>query len=144
MDFCHTVARLLLAASLLTWIGCGNSSAEGTNRIDFSVLRKMAEMHEAYQREHNNEPPKDEADFRRYLESKQSELAGLTVDEMFVSPRNGKPLKWSYGKLPVSPMGIRLLAYETEPTDGKRLVIGRGSIEVLDDARFRKMYPSIK
>jgi hypothetical protein len=105
----------------------------------------MAEMHEAYQREHNTAPPKDEADFRRHLESKQSELnsAGLTVDKMFVSPRNGKPIKWSYGKLPVSPMGIRLLAYETEPTDGKRLVIGRCSIEVLDDARFRKLYPNI-
>jgi hypothetical protein len=106
----------------------------------------MGGFYAGYLGAHNNQPPKDEVEFRAYLATQQEALdkAGLSIDEMFLSPRGG-PLAWVYGaRPPVGPMGMTYVAYETTPVDGKRLVIaGGGMTKEMDDAEFRQVFPNV-
>jgi hypothetical protein len=100
----------------------------------------LADLYAAYLGAHSDQPPPDEQAFRQFLQTKQSNLerAGLTVDEVFVSPRNGEPLDWVYrGPLPTIANGMTVFAYEKSSADGKRLVIARrGMYQVIDQAEF--------
>ena len=70
------------------------------------------------------------------------EQSGLSLDQMFVSPRNGEPLVWVYGKSPPSANGMTFIAYEKSSTDGQRFVLATGGMhEVMDDAQFRRLFP---
>jgi hypothetical protein len=97
-------------------------------------------------RDHRGKPPASEAAFREYLNGKQDLLqqAGITADQMFVSARGDKPLKWVYGNAPPvwRQNGMTCYAYEAEPVAGKRLVMGgRGMAVEVDDAQFRTIFP---
>jgi hypothetical protein len=125
--------------------GCGGGgSAAKTTVADYSKIRAMGVVYSAYLEEHAGQPPQGEQEFRDYLSGKQELLdrTSLSVDEMFTSPR-GKPLTWVYGQPPPrGSAGMTYFGYETEPVDGKRLVIaGRGMYEEMDDAQFRKVFP---
>jgi hypothetical protein len=137
----------LLAVMMLALGGCaGGSSAKGP-AVDSNRLRMMAGFYEGYLGNHRNQPPPNEHAFRDYLTSKQESLqkAGLTVGDMFVSPRNGMPIQWVYGRrLPfVRQKDMTCYGYEKEPVDGKRLVVGgRGMFEELDETQFRSVFPN--
>jgi len=64
---------------------------------------------------------------------------------MFVSSRYKKPYMVIYG--PTSgegPAGQPVIAYEQEGMNGKRFVASKmGAVEEVDEARFRKMVPSV-
>jgi hypothetical protein len=107
----------------------------------------MAGFYEAFLRDHHGQPPANEQAFRDYLNGKQENFqnAGITIDQMFVSPRDGKSLKWVYGRKPpvLRQNNMTCYAFEAEPVAGKRLVIGgRGMYIELDDAQFRSAFPN--
>lgn len=138
--------RLSLAVAVLVLAGCGGGqSADGVTATDYGKIRGMTAMYVQYMGAHGGKAPADEQAFRQFLETKQDmlERQGVSVDDMFESPRTGGAMEWVYGKAPPSGEGgIRYVGYEKEPTDGKRLVIGTpGIYEVLDDAQFHRMFP---
>jgi hypothetical protein len=138
------VAITLLAAALSA-AGCGSKARESAV-ADYSRVRAMGDFYSGFFAENRGQPPKDEQAFRDYLNTKQEQLkkAGLTVDDMFKSPRAEGPLVWVYGKrAPVGSSGISYVGYEKIPIANKRLVIGtRGVYEQLDEAQFRKVFPN--
>jgi hypothetical protein len=140
--------RWLALALLVAGGGCRQSVPESASGgLDSKVGRAMEGFYNAYLDAHNNQPPKDEQAFRQFLETKQDFLtkSGLTTDKMFASPRNGKPLKWVYGKPQKSSDGITLLAYEAEPADGTRLILGtRGMLDIMDEAKFHGIFPNAR
>jgi hypothetical protein len=106
----------------------------------------MTGFYEGYLRENRNQPPANEQAFRDFLNSKQENFqkAGVTIEQLFVSPRDGKPLKWVYGKKPPiwREINMTCYAYEAEPVGGKRLVLGgRGMTVELDEAQFKQVFP---
>ena len=104
-------------------------------------------MYASYLASHKFQPPKDEAELRQFLTSEPARLekAGLTVEEMFVSPRNGEPLTWVFAKHPPTAGGISVYAYESNPVDGQRLLMGdRGSYIVMDELEFKKALPNAR
>ena len=134
-------------AIVLALAGCGGGGGTRVaGGIDFTKARAMPGLYGAYLREHKNQPPPNEQAFRDYLGTKQEALerAGLSLEAMFVSPRNGQPLVWIFGrKLPTGQGGMEFIAYEKTPVDGKRLVIAtRGMFEEMDEARFRTVFPN--
>jgi hypothetical protein len=133
---------LLFMAGLFQVAGCGGAPT-GANAPDYSSIRAMTGFYEWYLGENKHQPPKDEQQFRAYLQGKQDSLDefGLTVDEMFASPR-GEKLQWVYGKKPPSgPAGMMYIAYESRPVDGKRLVLStRGMHEEMDETRFQAVF----
>ena len=106
----------------------------------------MAAFYGAYLQEHGGQPPPDEQAFRDFLAAKQPELetAGLSVDDMFISPRSPSSIQWIYGgALPVGPSGMEYFAYEQQPIDNARLVIAsRGIFDLMDESRFHEVFPN--
>jgi hypothetical protein len=138
----------MLAGCLLSVVACTkNSTITGEPpAADYGRVRTMSSFYEGYLREHGNQPPPSEQAFREYLNTKQENLqkAGLKIEEMFLSPRNAKPLQWAFGqKVPYYRQNnMACYAYETEPVGGKRLVIGnRGMFVELDETNFRSVFP---
>jgi hypothetical protein len=135
---------------LLALSGCGSSGgAETSPDGDYSKVRTMIGFYEGYLSDHRGQAPANEQAFRDYLNSKQENLqkAGITVDQMFVSPREGKPLKWAYGKKPpvLKQNNMTCYAYEADPVAGKRLVIGaRGMSAEIDESQFQTLFPNTK
>jgi hypothetical protein len=125
--------------------GCGSKAGQ-SSAADYTKVRAMGDFYSSYLSDHRGQPPKDEQAFRDYLNTKQDQLknVGLTVDDMFKSPRGDGPLVWVYGKKPpVGSSGITYVAYERVPVGDKRLVIGtRGMYEQLDEAQFREAFPN--
>jgi hypothetical protein len=135
---------IVVVATALAPAGCGRGAKQA--EVDYTKVRAMGDFYSSYIAEHRGQPPKDEQAFRGYLATKEEQLnkAGLTVDEMFTSPRGSGPIVWVYGKKPPqSSSGTSYFGYEKSTVDGKRLVIGsRGSYEHLDDTQFRKAFPN--
>jgi hypothetical protein len=134
-----------MAAALLVFLG-GCAASESTPAVaDYGKVRAMGGMYGMYMGKHKGQAPPNEQAFREWLNTKQDPLqqAGLTVDQMFVSPRNGQPLEWVYGrKPPTSPSGMTCIAYEKTPVGGKRLVLAtRGMYEEMDESQFSKVFP---
>ena len=106
----------------------------------------MSGFYETYMQERNGQAPPDEQAFRKYIEDQPDRLEryGLTVDKMFVSPRNGAPIQWVFGKVPsAGRAGMVIIAYETEPTNGERLVLAtRGMSKSMNEADFRAVFPN--
>lgn len=87
-------------------------------------------------------PPKDEAEFKEKIKAINADLNAVgvsSVDELFVSERDGQPLVVDYGDFP---KGSSVVIYEQTGVDGKRMVGQRiGSVEEVDDARFKELVP---
>jgi hypothetical protein len=146
----HWVRRvdwLVLLAVLCAVPGCGGSGSSAKGVIEYRRVRAMTDLYTGYLGEHRGQPPANEQAFRQYLATKQDDLerSELTIDQMFMSPRETGPLVWVYGMLPPSgPMGT-YYGYEQTPVDGKRLVIANlGMYELVDDARFHATFPNAK
>ena len=101
----------------------------------------MGDLYVAHLAEHKTGPA-DEAAWRAFLNNKQTELqeAGLTIDQMFVSPRDGAPLTWVYGKTPKNQFGLTIVAFEQAPVDGRRFVVAtNGMTDNVEESRFQAM-----
>lgn len=137
--------NVAVASLTLMLAGCGGGGGATTTVADYSKIRSMGAMYESFLNAHG-QPPKDEAEFRAFLTEKEGVLdeAGLSVDDMFVSPHGGE-MVWLYGqKLPKGGSGMTYLGYEKEAVDGKRLVIaGRGMYEQLDETAFKGAFPAV-
>jgi hypothetical protein len=143
---------LSLAMLVAATAGCGDDEASSppgaASLAEYEKVRPMSDMYGEYLTSHGNQPPKDEPTFRAYLTSKQDliQKLGLTIDQMFISPRSDQPLAWVYGmRPPTGVSGFQYFAYEKTPVGGKRLAIGaRGMFEELDEAQFKKIFPNVK
>lgn len=148
MEICfERTNRRVLAILVLALAGCGGGGdgSAGMHESDTTTMCAMSGLYGQYLGQHKNQPPPNEKAFRDYLNTKQDDLqrVGLTIDQMFVSPRNGEPFEWVYGrKPPAGPAGMTYVGYEKTSVDGKRLVIAtRGMYEEMDDAKFRTVFP---
>jgi hypothetical protein len=85
--------------------------------------------------------PANEQEFKAAIGKMDISLEAMkvgSIDELFVSERDGQPFVIVYGQ---SPQGV--VAYEQTGVDGKRQVgFKLGNIEDVDEARFRELVPS--
>jgi hypothetical protein len=136
--------NIWMVVYLVAIAGC--SKGGGGADVDSQHVRGMSVMYGQYLTEHRGAPPQDEQEFRTFLASKESTLdqLDLSVDDMFVSPRNGAPIAWFFSKKPVTgPSGMSYIAYEKEPVNGKRFMIAtRDMYEEIDEAEFQKLIAS--
>ncbi|MBA3484608.1 MAG: hypothetical protein H0T51_22620 [Pirellulales bacterium] len=88
-------------------------------------------------------PPKDEGEFKEAIGKSDVDLKALKVeslDELFVSERDGQPMVVAYGP---SPFGVDVVAYEQTGVNGMRQVGHKiGMVEEVDEARFRELVPA--
>jgi len=87
--------------------------------------------------------PHDEQEFKKFIAARSTTAEKLkigSIDELFVSERDGQPLHVVYG---TPPTGSDVVVYEQTGLDGKRQVGHRiGMVEEVDEAQFKKLTAS--
>jgi hypothetical protein len=137
-----------LLIGLAATLGCGGVSPTGGGD-DFQTRRMLGLVATFYGDflSERGAPPKDEADFRAFLQerSKRLERMSLSADELLTSPRDGQPFVIVYGKrvAPPDSPNTPWAAYEKEGVDGKRLAAQvRGQIVELTADEIAKQLQS--
>jgi hypothetical protein len=129
---------LLLMASTL--VGCRGPSADA-QQGQLNHVRLLTMMYTKVSSQHGRNP-KDEQEFKDMIRKSDVSLEAMkvsSIDELFVSERDGQPLGVVYG--PAAP-GSDVVVYEPTGVDGIRLVGHKlGMVEGVDEARFRELVP---
>lgn len=130
-------------------VGC--SSHQANLEQEQSNLKPLATLYGRFIGQHRGQPPASEAQFKEFINSGGKDLLSTfqvsSVDELFVSSRDGKPYVVLYGaaaaKGPPGPAGSPVVAYEQEGVGGKRFVASSmGAVEEVDEARFKELVPA--
>ena len=121
-------------------VGCaGESTPE--DPVSASRLNILSDAFYRYQTL-NRKLPENEQQIRQLLEQQMDHLSdsGIgSVDEVFVSERDGQPYTVLFGKDVIEHDGRVMIAYEQTGVEGKRLVAFRGGIEEMDDMVLREI-----
>ena len=134
---------LIAASSLLA--GCGGAGGSNVAK-EKSHLRILGRTYIGYITNKGRRPA-DEAEFKAYVQESMGppvlERYGInSVEELYVSERDGQPLVFLYGKQPQGD-DDDVVGYEKTGVDGKRWVSFRlGNIEEVDETRFRELIPN--
>ncbi len=130
-------------ALLLLFIGLGCSSPPAPNAPERVPLRHLAILYGKYRNAHRGAPPKDEADFKKFitgLDPAQLAAAGVSaaeVDTLFVSPRDGQPYDVRYNDPPSADRPSAVVA-EKVGKGGKRMVAySTGQVDEVDEAQYQ-------
>jgi hypothetical protein len=137
---------LLIAALCALALGCGTRTASQPQQE--SRLKALAVLYGQFMPQHRGQPPANEAEFKKFIESQAKTLSNnFGINDpasVLVSERDGKPYGIVYGK-PTGPAelaGAPVIAYEQEGVGGKRFVANSlGAVEEVDGARFRQLVP---
>lgn len=131
MAGCNSSRWLLLCGVLVvaTGIGCSQSSPESTlASVNESNVQRLTNLYFAYQKKHDFNGPKDEQDFRQFVQgigADKLQRIGVdpaSIESVFVSERDGQPFKVRY-RVKGSIMGTQEpVVFESQGTDGKRIV----------------------
>ena len=120
---------LLLAIAL----GCGESGGAAPTK-QASHVRKLTSLHTMVSLKLRR-PPRDEQEFKQTLASLQispDKYGVASIDELFISERDGQPLIVTYG---TPPKNSDVVVYEQTGVHGLRLVGHKiGKIEEVDEA----------
>ena len=128
-----TLLSLFVAAA----IGCNEQGGGRESRE--SNLRLVAVLYSQYLAAHDGQAPRDADEFRAYVQSlgpgvlQRAGLSGL--DELFVSPRDGRPfaVKYQDGNWPLD----GAIAYEQVGAEGTRYVAANlGGVTEITDEEF--------
>jgi hypothetical protein len=133
MAICLTLIALALT-------GCGGGGSEAKKQA-LSHVRLLTSLHTKVSSQLRRFP-KDEQEFKAEIEKSDVSLEALKVDsldELFVSERDGQPLVVAYGQAPAD---SDVVVYEQTGVDGLRQVGHRiGMVEEVDAARFAEIVP---
>jgi hypothetical protein len=123
-----------------TLAGCGGPSADA-QQGQLNHVRLLTMMYTKVSSQLGRNP-KDEQEFQDLIHKADPSLEAMkvsSIDELFVSERDGQPLGVHYGP---HPPGSDVVVYEQTGVDGKRLIGHKiGHVEEVDEARFRELVP---
>jgi hypothetical protein len=141
---------LLLIACLAGVIaGCGGQTGGEVSQVQ-SNLGWLGSKYAMFVGSHRGRAPKNIDEFRQYVEKKTTsqELERLkvkSVDELFISPRDGKPVKMiTYSKLPafVGGQPPPVVFHEEAGKDGKLTIVYLGgNTQTVDAADLQTLLP---
>jgi len=123
--------------------GCGGGGNSEVRKQGFSHVRLLTSLHTRVTSTLGRYP-KDEAEFKAALAQNNLSPEALkvnSIDELFISERDGQPLVVVYGQ---PPAGTDVVVYEQTGVDGLRQIGRRiGIIEEVDAARFAEIVPKM-
>jgi hypothetical protein len=141
---CARSAQVFAGTVLIALGGCGGDGASAPNNSETSHLRVITAL---YFRATSalGKKPASEQEFKTFLAGDSLDLDVLgvdSIDDLFVSERDGQPLVILYGsdRKGVDP---RVVAYEAVGKDGARLVgFDSGQITEADETHFKELVPA--
>lgn len=133
--------KLALCLALVIGVTSGCGSAESKNG-GLSRVNLLSMLFTKVSSDLGHEPTNEEQ-FKQGIANSGTPLERLevaSVDELFISERDGQPLVVVYGP---RPKGSDVIIYEQTGVDGKRQVAHRiGTVEEVDSARFAELVPA--
>jgi hypothetical protein len=146
----RTVYQLVLVGSLIAALpGCGRQGAEV--RPVQNKLGWLGSMYGMYVAENQGRTPRKLDDFKKYIEKRTtaeqlSRLGVSSVEELFTSPRDGKPFQLiAYETLPPreADKDAPIVLYETQGADGRRAIAYLGGATMtVDENVLPQMLPA--
>lgn len=140
--------RLMVRSPALSFVvcvlsltsGCANEYDAPAGKLQRSHIRTLLTLYVSCQQSLGR-LPRDEAEFRVFINEKGGAVLNRldisSVDELFFSERDGKPLVVNYDSV-----GSDIVIYEQEGIDGVRQVgYSLGMIREVDDAEFATLVP---
>jgi hypothetical protein len=132
------VAPLLLPAFLLASVGCHGSDENAVKR-ESSHVRLLTNLHGLASSKLGH-APHDEQEFKQGIAAAHMSPEKLkvgSIDELFVSERDGQPLVVVYG---TPPKNSDVVVYEQVGVNGKRQIGHRiGMVEEVDEAQYKEL-----
>lgn len=136
----------LYALIAFTVAGCSSSPPAASDDLGIARLTILTKQYVSYLNSHQSRPPASEAEFKQLLTDAGGSIlkkgGANTVDELFVSPRDGQPFVIEYGARAGRLLDRGIIAYERTGKDGTHLIGRRlGFAEVVDADAFRTAVP---
>jgi hypothetical protein len=123
----------MVGASLVAATGCGDDSGGAARNVDSdaqTLLRVLANEYGEFMAAHQDRVPKDEAEFRKFLEPRVATVGAsfqiATVDELLKSPRDHQALVIATGtrREPSDAPGVPWALRERTGVDGQIMAVG--------------------
>ena len=131
--------------------GCGGFDADSAvKEANGTNAQRLVNLYQYHQLRNSGEGPKDELSFRAFIGGMNPLILGRmevdanSLDELFVSARDGQPFNIRYG-LKGSDRGPAVpTVFEQEGVDGKRLVACTQMVtkEVEDESEYQELLES--
>ncbi len=149
-NYIFAISSLLIFSCCLT-LGCSNDpAASGLARIKELNSTNVAKVRTCFimYESRTKRWPKNQDELTRVLTSGQGRLdralerigvSSESFEEIFVSERDGKPLKIKWG-IKMHPERIMPVAFEETGVDGVRLVAADVLLEVDNDEEYNKLW----
>jgi hypothetical protein len=132
---------------LVALVGCGGSSADSGGSED-SNIQSIANAYSLFLKQYR-QLPANEKEFKKFVERVVAEDAelkakNLTVDQLMISQRDGKPFGVNCRDKP-PPVGSIIAVYERAGVGGSRLIADTaGNVKEVDDVSFRELVPNAR
>ena len=140
-------SSIIGALMLATLVGCGSPEKTQSVERETSHLRWLIRLYtHARQR---GQAPQSEQEFKQFMQSMDRAALDRTlaaahvtsIDELFISERDGLPYVIFYGQRPTG-VANDLVAFEQTGVGGTRYVgYGLGIVEEVDEQRFKELVP---
>lgn len=144
----QTVGPLAFLLTVVVFSGCRHAD-DGNSQTEIRLSR-LGLSYALFAGKHLGVPPSSTTELRNYLEQtisiSQCNAMGVnSIDQMLISPRDGKPYKLiALQRLPPPAPGMRppVVFYEQVGREGKRYVayLG-GGVEEVDVSLFQQLVP---
>jgi hypothetical protein len=132
---------LLLSVVVADYAGCVTKD-ESIKQRETSHVRLLTSLH-AMVTAKLGRVPRDEQEFKQTIAKLSVSLERLkvgSIDELFISERDGQPLVVVYSS---SPTASDVVVYEQTGLNGKRQIGHRiGMVEEVDEAQYKKLTAS--
>jgi len=133
----------------LVWVvlaGCGGGGQASAPMQD-SGLKPISIFYGRFIGQHRGMPPKDEAEFKQFLQSLPADewknFKFESMDQAWNSSRDKQPYVVIYGAPGPSFNGAPIVAYEKQGVSGKRYVANwNGDVQEVDEAKLKELIPS--
>jgi hypothetical protein len=145
-------ALLFFAVVCFASAGCGGGfdADQAVQDATATSAQRLSTVYVLYQQKHGGKGPRNEKAFRKFIPTLNPVILERTgidadaVDDLFVSDRDGQPLKVKFGVVGNSRTPPKPVVFEEEGADGKRIVAftGNKSEEVEDDSRYDELWNS--
>lgn len=141
MDICtNRITPILLSVAMGLLAGCGSGGNKASRELSHIRLLTSLYVKAGTNLGHN---PNSEEEFKKAIADSDVKLENLrveSIDELFISDRDGKPLIVVYGNaLPTSDV----IVYEQEGVNGMKEVGHKiGMVEAVDAAKFAELVPN--
>ncbi len=145
------ILNILLLVGIVGTLGCsGGSQSTGEAAASKGNIQALGALYGQCMDSLRGRPPKDEAQFRSFLESKKAaqslEQFGITnIDDLWTASRYDGKIVVTYGNQVGQGArgGLPYIAYESETTGGKRYIVDpTGASYEVKDAQFRQYFPN--